>query len=49
MYAYLLVSSILQTDPTLIGGMVVDIGEYHIDMSIASKVKKLTNSLRGAI
>ncbi|XP_065057313.1 ATP synthase subunit O, mitochondrial-like [Rhopilema esculentum] len=38
-----------KVDPQLIGGMVVDIGEFHIDMSIASKVKKMTNNLRDAL
>eukprot|EP00794_Sanderia_malayensis_P000616 gene616-1278_t len=38
-----------KTDPSLIGGLVVDIGEYHIDMSIAAKVKKITKNLRDAI
>merc|ERR1712141_29777 len=38
-----------KTDASLIGGMVVDIGEYHIDMSIASKVKKITNKLRDSL
>jgi len=38
-----------KTDASLIGGMVVDIGEYHIDMSIASKIKKITNKLHDAL
>ena len=38
-----------KTDTSLIGGMVVDIGEYHIDLSIATKVKKITNKLRDAL
>eukprot|EP00493_Phyllostaurus_siculus_P017182 UN17445 len=38
-----------KTDSSLIGGMVVDIGEYHIDMSIAAKVKKISNNLRDAL
>lgn len=29
----------LQVDPEIIGGMIVNIGEKYVDMSIASKVK----------
>jgi len=35
------------TDPSLIGGMVINLGEYYIDMSTASKVKRITAALRG--
>merc|ERR1739848_257944 len=35
------------TDPTLIGGMVINIGEYYIDMSTATKVKRITQALKG--
>ena len=30
-----------QVDPHIMGGMVVDIGDKHIDMSISSRVKKI--------
>ena len=35
-----------KVDPTIIGGMVVSIGDKYIDMSIASKVKKYTEILQ---
>lgn len=35
-----------KVDPTIIGGMVVSIGDKYIDMSIASKVKKYTDILK---
>lgn len=31
-----------RVDATLIGGMVVSIGDKYVDMSIASKIKKYT-------
>merc|ERR1711973_11819 len=34
-------------DPTLIGGMVINIGEYYIDMSTATKVKRMSSALKG--
>ncbi|XP_065837658.1 ATP synthase subunit O, mitochondrial-like [Oscarella lobularis] len=38
-----------KTDPSLIGGMIVEIGDKRIDMSIFSKIKQLTGLLREAI
>lgn len=35
-----------KVDPTIMGGMVVSIGDKYIDMSIASKVKKYTEILQ---
>lgn len=35
-----------KVDPTILGGMVVSIGDKYIDMSIASKVKKYTDILK---
>ena len=32
---------VVQVDPRIMGGMVVDIGDKHIDMSISSRVKKI--------
>merc|ERR1712059_108455 len=36
-------------DPSLIGGVVVNIGEYFIDMSIATKVKKISEAIKIAV
>lgn len=38
-----------QVDPALIGGMVVDVSDKHIDMSMATKIKNITNTLRGGL
>ena len=35
------VTLLMQVDPKIMGGMVVDIGDKHIDMSISSRVKKI--------
>merc|ERR1719348_690989 len=35
------------TDPALIGGMVINLGEYFIDMSTATKIKRITKALKG--
>jgi len=40
----LLVTSTI--DPALLGGMVVNVDEYFIDLSIASKIKKISQSLQ---
>lgn len=37
----MLIFLLLQVDPQIMGGMVVDIGDKHIDMSISSRVKKI--------
>merc|ERR1712121_71811 len=34
------------TDPSLIGGMVINLGDYFIDMSTATKIKKITRALK---
>lgn len=38
-----------KVDPTLIGGMVVSIGDRYVDMSVASKVKKYTELISAAV
>ena len=39
----------LQVDPRIMGGMVVDIGDKHIDMSISSRVKKIQQLVMQAV
>jgi F-type H+-transporting ATPase subunit O len=34
-----------QIDPSLIGGMIVDIGDKYIDMSTATKINKIIKSI----
>ena len=36
------------TDSSLIGGMVINMGEYYIDLSTATKVKRISAALKGA-
>eukprot|EP01134_Creolimax_fragrantissima_P001785 CFRG1785T1 len=38
-----------KVDSNLLGGLVVEIGDNRIDMSIASRIKKVTNELRASI
>ncbi|RXG55327.1 ATP synthase subunit O, mitochondrial [Armadillidium vulgare] len=39
----------LKVDPSLIGGMVVSIGDKYVDMSISSKIKKYTDLIQLAV
>ncbi|XP_076077745.1 ATP synthase subunit O, mitochondrial-like [Mytilus galloprovincialis] len=39
----------LETDPKLIGGMVVYIGDKYVDMSMASKINTYTNLIKQAV
>jgi len=36
------------TNPDIIGGVVVNLGEYYIDMSTATKVKRISAALKGS-
>lgn len=38
-----------KVDPTLIGGMVVNIGDKYVDMSMATKLKLYTNIIKQAV
>lgn len=38
-----------KVDPSLMGGMVVSIGDKYVDMSVASKVKKYTELISAAV
>lgn len=33
----------LTIDPTIIGGMIVSIGDRYVDMSVATKIRKYTD------
>ena len=39
----------LKVDPLLLGGMVVEVGDKYIDMSTATKIKKMTEALREVV
>uniref|UniRef100_A0A914W7L8 ATP synthase peripheral stalk subunit OSCP, mitochondrial n=2 Tax=Plectus sambesii TaxID=2011161 RepID=A0A914W7L8_9BILA len=36
-------------DPALLGGMIVNVGDKYVDMSLASKIKKYTSVLKSSI
>ena len=36
----------LKVNPSLLGGMIVDVGDKTIDLSVASRVTKLNNLLQ---
>ena len=37
-----------KVDPSIVGGMVVSIGDKYVDMSIASKLKKYSELIKAA-
>jgi len=39
----------LKVDPTIIGGIVVSIGDRYVDMSVATKIKKYTEIIQNAV
>merc|ERR1711865_479473 len=39
----------VKVDTTILGGLVVEIGDKHVDLSIRSRIQKLTNELMVAI
>ena len=38
-----------KVDPSIIGGMIVVIGDKYVDMSMASKIKKYTELIQTAV
>lgn len=38
-----------KTDPSILGGMIVNIGDRYVDMSIATKIKKYNDALKLAV
>ena len=39
----------LQVDPEILGGLVVDIGDKHINMSVSARIQQLSNLLKTPI
>ncbi|KAF5275858.1 hypothetical protein FQR65_LT04096 [Abscondita terminalis] len=39
----------IKVDPTIIGGMIVSIGDRYVDMSVQSKIKKYTDLISTAV
>jgi len=39
----------LKVDQSLIGGMIVSIGDKYVDMSVATKIKKYTEIIQSAV
>ena len=40
---------VFQVDPAIVGGMVVNIGDKYVDMSMATKIKTYTNLISEAV
>lgn len=38
----------LKVDPSIIGGLIVSIGDKYVDMSVASKIKKYSEIIQNA-
>jgi len=37
--------TLAQVEPAIIGGLIIDVGEKHIDMSILTRIKKIEQIL----
>ena len=40
---------LIQVEPAIIGGLIIDVGEKHVDMSILTRVKKIEQVLRESV
>lgn len=38
-----------KVDPSIIGGMIVSVGDRYVDMSVASKIKKYTEIISASV
>lgn len=38
-----------KVDPTIIGGMVVSVGDRYVDMSVATKIKRYTDIISTSV
>ena len=42
---FITLTYLLQIDPSIIGGMIVNIADKYVDMSISTKIKKITSAM----
>ena len=47
--SYFCCCCVTQTDPSLIGGMTVSVGDKFIDMSIVRRLDRYTRLVKGAV
>ena len=41
--------STVKVDPSIIGGLVIDVGDKHIDLSINTKIRKMEALLQESV